>query len=150
MLPELLDTNMIPSKPLILALCAPSLAWASCRAKHCKAFPGTPEWPSDDEWSQFNEAIDGRLIKPELPGGVCHEGQPNYNEGQCAQVAADWLSFEFHAADPVSVMSDNFANNTCLPNAEYPCSAKGYPSYVANVTTAEHVKAAVHFGKHTS
>lgn len=141
---------MIPSRHLLLALCAPSLAWASSLPKHCKASPGSPEWPSDHEWSQLNKTVDGKLLKPEMPGGVCHEGQPNYNEDQCPKTTEDWKTFEFHAADPVSVMRDQFANYTCLPDTQYSCSGQGYPSYVANATTAEHVKAAINFGKHAS
>lgn len=139
---------MIFSKHLLLSLLAPTLAWASPRPKQCKAFPGSPDWPSDREWSKLNKKIDGRLIKPEIPGGVCHKGQPNYNEDQCPIIAAAWRTHDFHAGDPVSVMSQNWADYTCLPDAQYSCSGHGYPSYVANVTTSKHVKAAIDFGEH--
>ncbi|KAF4983056.1 hypothetical protein FZEAL_1456 [Fusarium zealandicum] len=137
---------MIPSQ-LFLALCASGLAWASPLSKNCKAFPGSPGWPSRSEWSRLNKALDGRLIKPELPGGVCHEGQPNFNEDQCPKVKEDWRTFEFHAQDPVSVMWDLWANYTCLPFDDFSCSGAGYPSYVANVTSAKHVKTTVDFAR---
>jgi hypothetical protein len=44
-------------------------------------------------------------------------------------------------------MWDNFANWTCLPDPNAPCTGKGYPAYVINATTTEHVKAGVDFGK---
>jgi hypothetical protein len=47
----------------------------------------------------------------------------------------------------VSVMGDVWANWTCLPDPDLPCSASGYPSYVVNASTAEHVKAGIDFGK---
>lgn len=140
---------MIPSKPL-LALCALTLTSASCPSKDCKAFPGSPDWPSDSEWTRLNNDIDGQLLNPELPGGVCHEGQPNYDGDQCSVIAEAWTTFEFHVADPFSLMMNQFSNFTCLPDPQFHCSGQGYPSYVANVTTAKHVKAAVDFGKHTS
>lgn len=138
---------MIPSE-LLLALCAPALAWATPLSKSCKAFPNTPGWPSRQEWSRLNKDIDGRLFKPELPGGVCHKGQSNYDEEQCPKVQEDWRTFEFHAENPVSMMWDLWTNYTCLPFDTFPCSGAGYPAYVANVTTAKHVKAAVDFGKY--
>ena len=141
---------MVVYRHLLLALCAPTLTWASWLPKQCRAFPGSKDWPSDREWSRLNKAVSGRLIKPEPPGGVCHEGQPNYDEDQCPNVVEGWKTMEFHASDPVSVMRDQFANQTCLPDPQYPCSGQGYPSYVVNATTAKHVKAAVDFGKHAS
>lgn len=140
-------TTVIPYRQLLLALCAPTLTWASCLRTHCKAFPGSPDWPSDQDWSQLNKEVDNRLLMPEFPGGVCHKSQPNYNEDQCIKTSEDWKTFEFHAGDPVSVMWDHFTNYTCLPDTQYSCSGQGYPSYVVNVTTAEHVKAAIDFGK---
>ena len=149
-IPDLPFAIMIPSRRLLLALCALPLSSAACLPKDCKAFPGSPDWPSDKEWSRLNKKLDGQLLTPELPGGVCHEGQPNYDEDQCPATALAWKTFEFHVADPVSLMMNQFQNYTCLPDAQLPCSGQGYPSYVANVTTAEHVKAAVDFGKHTT
>ncbi|KAI6780469.1 FAD binding domain-containing protein [Emericellopsis cladophorae] len=137
---------MIPST-LLLALSTVGLALAKPTCNKCKAFPGSPGWPSSQQWSHLNETVDGRLIRPAPPGGVCHEGQPNYDEDQCPQLIEDWRVFEFHAADPVSVMWDLWANYTCLPFEGFSCSGAGYPSYVANVTTAHHVKAAVDFAR---
>lgn len=141
---------MVVSRHLLSALCAPTLAWASWLPKQSRAFPGSADWLSDREWSHLNKAVSGRLLKPELPGGVCHEGQPNYDEDedQCPNIVEGCKTMEFHASDPVSVMRDQFANQTCLPDVRCPCSGQGYPAYVANATTAKHVKAAVDFGKH--
>lgn len=45
---------------------------------------------------------------------------------------------------------NQFANDTCLPDASSPCSSAGYPAYVVNATSAKDVKAAVDFGKKKS
>lgn len=136
----------------------PSLALAGAlprtsSSSSCKAFPGSPSWPSADLWTQLNDTVSGRLLHPALPGGVCHKGQPNYDAEQCEAVGADgevgkglWSSYDWHAADPLSVEWDNWANWTCLPRTDVPCSRAGYPAYVVNASSAEHVAAAVNFG----
>lgn len=134
---------------LVASLCSSAtlVAAISCDTS-CKAFPGTDSWPSHKAWSKLNETTDGRLIKPVAPAGVCHEDQPNYDEEDCNKLQEEeWPSYDWHADNPVSVMWQNFANFTCLPDPKAPCSLRGYPAYVVNATTADHVKAAVDFGK---
>jgi hypothetical protein len=118
----------------------------SLSTDECRAYPGTSPWPSTSTWDQLNSTIAGRLIRPAPPGGVCHAGQPNFDESQCASVQEAWSDFNFHIVDPVSVTRDNWANWTCQPDPELPCSGAGYPVYVINATTAAHVKAGVDFG----
>lgn len=133
--------------PALLVLsCLPSLALTACTSS-CKAFPGTDAWPSPQAWNQLNETIQGRLIRPTPPGAVCHSDQPSYNEEQCPNVAQRWLVYDFHSQDPVSSMWDNWSNFTCLPDPTTPCSGDGYPAFVVNATTVEHVKAGVDFGR---
>ncbi|KXH65704.1 FAD binding domain-containing protein [Colletotrichum salicis] len=137
---------MICSK-FLLTLCAFVLVQATPDSTECKAFPGTASWPSSNDWSRLNKAVDGRLFKPLLPGGVCHPEQPNYSADQCPILLPAWRTFEFHAEDPISIMWDNWTNYTCVPLDGFPCSGAGYPSYVVNVTTAKCVKAAVDFAR---
>ncbi|ATY62592.1 FAD-type 2 [Cordyceps militaris] len=118
------------------------------RSPSCKAYPGTHGWPSADAWRGLNTTVRGRLLRPTtLPGGVCHAGQPNYDAARCATVAKQWETSEFHLADPVSVMSNQFTNYTCLPDPDTPCSAAGYPAYVIDVTSSADVKAGVDFAR---
>ena len=127
-----------------------SLVAGSLCDSPCKAFPGTKSWPPKQEWEKLNETTKGRLIKPVAPGGICHKGQPNYDadEAACLKLQKEqWPSYDWHADDPVSVMWDNLANYTCLPDPKAPCTLQGYPAYVVNATTVEHVKAGVNFGK---
>ncbi|KAJ3476435.1 hypothetical protein NLG97_g9130 [Lecanicillium saksenae] len=118
------------------------------RGPSCKAYPGAQGWPSAEAWNGLNKTVNGQLIKPTvLPGGVCHQGQPNYDESQCGNVAKEWTTSEFHLADPISVMSNAFTNYTCLPDPKMPCSPSGYPAYVINVTSPADVKAGVDFAR---
>lgn len=137
--------------PLALAGALPRSS--SLTSPTCKAFPGTPSWPSIDTWTRLNETLHGQLLRPDLPGGVCHPEQPNFDEEKCKDVGAGgevgkglWSSHDWHTADPLSSQWDNWSNWTCLPRPEAPCSRDGYPAYVVNASTAEHVAAAVNFG----
>jgi hypothetical protein len=112
----------------------------------CKSVPGDASWPSADTWAALNTTLSGRLLAPLGPGAVCHKEQPSYSTAQCAAVQASWSNEFFHVEDPVSVEWNNWTNDTCLPDASVPCSNAGYPLYVINATTAEHVKAGIDFG----
>ncbi|KAI8239029.1 FAD-linked oxidoreductase ZEB1 [Colletotrichum sp. SAR 10_96] len=108
---------------------------ASCCVVYCQS------------WAALNESLGGRLLQPAAPGAVCHPGEPTYDAGRCAAVRAGWSRFDFHEADPVSVMWDNWSNDTCLPDAAYLCRADGYSAFVVNATTPEHVKFGVDFAR---
>lgn len=112
----------------------------------CKSFPGSTDWPSTETWSRLNESLGGRLLRPTPPGAVCHPGQPVYNEDGCADATARWSSYEYHVADPVSVIWNNWSNDTCLPDPTHMCSPDGYSAFVVNATTSDHVKTGVDFG----
>jgi hypothetical protein len=112
----------------------------------CRAIPGGADWPAPNIWAQLNETTGGRLMKPSPPGAVCHTSQPTFDAGQCYAVAWGWSDEFFHARDPVSAYWDNWNNDTCLPDPLYPCSAAGYPTYVINATTPDHIKAGIVFG----
>ena len=129
---------------IIVAWCP--LGAAAAGHTTCKSVPGTPSWPSTELWNQLNASTDGRLLRPAPPGAVCHPGQPTYDAGQCPAVESGWKVYDFHSADPVSSMWNQFNNDSCLPNASYPCSRQGYPQFVINATTAQHVKLGVDFG----
>lgn len=117
------------------------------RGPPCKAYPGMPWWPNEATWAGLNKTVNGALIRPVMPAGACHKGQSNYNPDQCPTIEKEWETSEFHLADPVSVMSNEFTNNTCLPDPKYPCSPAGYPAYVIKVTSAQDAKAGVDFGE---
>lgn len=113
----------------------------------CKAVPGSDEWPSLEQWKALNESIEGRLLQPDPPGAVCHPEHASYDAAACPVIQAAWFTEPLHSGDPVSSMWNNWNNDTCLPNPTLTCSSDGYPVYVVNATTAEHVKAGVDFGQ---
>ncbi|KAK3991555.1 Tetrahydrocannabinolic acid synthase, partial [Cladorrhinum sp. PSN332] len=116
-------------------------------APKCKAIPGGDGWPSLETWASFNQSIDGRLIKPTPPGAVCHPGHAAYDSSKCQIVQTAWSGEPLHSNDPVSVMWNNWNNDTCLPDPRLSCSEAGYAVYVVNATTPEHVKAGIDFAR---
>ncbi|KAI1120993.1 FAD-binding domain-containing protein [Nemania abortiva] len=115
--------------------------------KRCKSIPSTPSWPSEGSWARFNQSIGGKLLKPVPPGAVCHSQEPTYNPSQCTIVDSTWYTYDFHQADPVSNMWQQYNNDTCLIDPDTPCSGSGYPAYVVNATTAMDVKLGIDFAR---
>lgn len=76
-------------------------------------------------------------------------GQSSYSKTACAQVAKAWLTYDFHLEDPISVMTNQWANDTCLPDPNTPCSPTGYPAYVIDAADVRNIKAGLDFGKST-
>jgi len=114
----------------------------------CKVTPEDPGWPSLQEWDTFNTSLGGALLRPALPGGVCHPGQPNYDAALCPNITTLWdTSLYFHEDDPISNAFNNWNNDSCLPDPQTPCSGEGYPIYVVNATKPEHVQKAVDFAR---
>lgn len=112
----------------------------------CKSTPNDASWPSISEWNHLNETLSGRLLHPLPPALACHSTDPASN-ASCAGVQKSWSSFAFHQDDPVSTAWNNMNNDSCLPTADAPCSGLGYPVYVVNATTADHIKQAINFAR---
>lgn len=117
------------------------------KAKQCRPVPGDPDWPSPDKWAALNRTVSGHLIAPVPPAAPCHADQPNYDPATCANLKQAFTTFDYYNTIPVGSQVPAWDNDTCLPVETAPCSAKGYPSYVINATTAADVKAGVDFGK---
>lgn len=72
---------------LVAALFA-GFAQASA-SEACRCFPGDECWPSEHDWSQFNQSISGRLVKTVPLGAPCHA--PKYNSTKCVSLKEEWL-----------------------------------------------------------
>ena len=82
----------------------------------CKSIPGSPGWPSLAEWQKLNKSLSYQLLKPLPPAAPCHADQPNFNSQTCAYIQSQWSAGQFHADDPISTDSNNFNNDSCLPD----------------------------------
>ncbi|RAL00768.1 FAD-dependent oxidoreductase [Aspergillus ibericus CBS 121593] len=118
---------------------------SSTNTTNCRCFPGDACWPSLSEWDQFNQTIDGRLIKTIPLGKPCHA--PNYDASVCAVLKEEWTEPELHYTSSSSIMAPWFANGSCDPfhPVAKPCTMGNYIDYAVNVSTPAHISAALRF-----
>ncbi len=120
-----------------------TLLWTIATASHCRLTPQSHRWPRKTKWQALSSSLDGRLIKSTPPAAVCHADQPTFDAEVCN--ATDWTSATTYAEDPVGAVNPNWANDSCLSQPIYHCSGDGFPIYVVNASTPEHVAAGINF-----
>ncbi|KIW01879.1 uncharacterized protein PV09_06727 [Verruconis gallopava] len=121
----------------------------------CKCIPGDPCWPSMQDWSAFNETINGSLIASVPPAEACYPGK-SYNADACNLILASWFDSNWHAKSPISIDYPEWANNSCNPifpngtsltgdpnSGSRGCTLGYYPVYAVNASSAEMISTAV-------
>lgn len=63
---------------------------STLRKGECKLFPGDKSWPSESVWGQFDELLDGALIKTVPLAAACYPSWPEFDSDKCDNVTADW------------------------------------------------------------
>lgn len=129
----------------LLSICILTVQASGQAADNCKVFPGDRNWPSDETWEKLNKTLGGVLIKPVPLAAACYH-ENGTHDAACDAIKQRLWNYDFHHADPVSVMWNQYSNFTCLPNPATPCSSRGYPAYVVDASTVKHVQHAVNFG----
>lgn len=114
---------------------------------HCKVTPTSPFWPSSSDWAQFNQTLGGTLLKPGAPAEACHTDHAAFDAQVCIKLQGHWDSSQWHSDNPTSSLWQNVNSYSCLPDSKYPCSTTGYPVYVVNASTSDHVQAAVNLAR---
>ncbi|KAJ5735098.1 FAD linked oxidase N-terminal [Penicillium malachiteum] len=111
----------------------------------CRCFPGDACWPSESVWSQFNQTLDGALVKTVPLGVPCHA--PHYNNATCEVLREGWTYPEEHYDSSSSIMAPFFANGSCDPfhPVSKPCTLGNYVRYSVNVSTSTQISDAVKF-----
>ncbi|KAH8899141.1 hypothetical protein GQ53DRAFT_878520 [Thozetella sp. PMI_491] len=114
----------------------------------CRAFPGTADWPAEDEWQGLNTTLGGALLKPIPVSSVCYTG-PHYNAATCNYLLRVAGRTHFYLDDPLTSLTPWTQGETCMAslNPVGNCTQGGFPVYVVNATTAKHVQAAVNFAR---
>ncbi|OIW25365.1 FAD-binding domain-containing protein [Coniochaeta ligniaria NRRL 30616] len=114
----------------------------------CRAYPGSPDWPVDDDWARLNSSLDGALLKPTPPGAVCYPG-PNYNFARCVSLLFTGGTSRFFIDDPLTVLTSWPTGDTCSlslrPTGN--CTQGGFPVYVVKAATVRHIQTAVNFAR---
>jgi hypothetical protein len=120
----------------------------SGESPECKAFPGSSDWPSEQEWSRLNTTLDGGLLNPMPPAIACYPG-PQYNATQCAFLVNNAGRGHFWIDDPITTLTQWMQGSTCMPalNATGTCTRGGFPEYIVNATRVRHVQAAINFAR---
>ena len=123
-------------------------AEAVSKSPTCKAYPGTPEWPLEEDWNQLNKTLDGALLKPSPAASACYNGT-NYDSKQCTYLVQGARGSRFYINDPLTVLTQWPQGETCTVSAKPTgnCTQGGFPVYVVNVTTVQQVQAAVNFAR---
>jgi len=76
---------------MLLKACFIASLWAAsvqALSSACRCFPGDSCWPYVDVWTQFNQSVDGRLVKTVPLGTPCHD--PNYDAKECSKLKQGW------------------------------------------------------------
>jgi hypothetical protein len=79
---------------------AEASSWASIRfgdtknpddppKTECRYTPIDPEWPTEDEWTRFNETLGGTLLQPAPLAIVCYNGS-KYDSAKCEALRRGW------------------------------------------------------------
>ncbi|KAJ7800712.1 hypothetical protein B0H14DRAFT_2898482 [Mycena olivaceomarginata] len=116
-------------------------------SRSCKIIPGDATWPSEAEWSIFNESVDGRLIKTIPIAKSCHD--PHYDESQCAYIRAQWHSSTLHTRSSSSMMTTVLCESQLRSFHETgrPCVLGTYVQYAVNVSRPFHIHKTLDFVK---
>lgn len=68
----------------------------------CRAFPGDPEWPSQQTWTAFDTLLGGALIETLPVAAVCYNNLGVYNAEKCAAVQQSFTNPYFQQVTPSS------------------------------------------------
>ncbi|EED23613.1 FAD/FMN-containing isoamyl alcohol oxidase MreA [Talaromyces stipitatus ATCC 10500] len=117
------------------------------RSSQCRCFPGDACWPSAVAWSNFNESVDGTLIKTIPLATPCHN--PSYSAAECDILRERWLLPQEHYESSSSIMAPWFTNETCDPfhAVSQPCTLGNYVVYSVNISKPEHISKTLAFAQ---
>lgn len=59
----------------------------------CRALPGDPDWPQEEEWETLNRTVGGRLIRGvPLAEASCYSINVSATSEACVKVQREWAS----------------------------------------------------------
>ncbi|KAI1089844.1 FAD-binding domain-containing protein [Rostrohypoxylon terebratum] len=116
----------------------------------CREYPGSSNWPLEEEWSQLNQSLGGALIKGVPPAVVCYDG-PLKDVDACTALVRNSSMNRFYINNPVTVLSEWGEGDTCHATlettAEDTCTQGAFPVFVINATTARQIQIGVNFAR---
>ncbi|KAF2818466.1 FAD-binding domain-containing protein [Ophiobolus disseminans] len=120
-------------------------------SEDCRTIPGDKDWPSDEDWSAFNETLGGALLKPKPLASVCYYGD-NYDARKCESIKQSWTGMNLHSDDPTSILSQWASGNSCTPTSQpnSTCTQGGWPVYVVNAKSVRHIQLGINFARNNN
>ncbi|RYP55412.1 hypothetical protein DL769_010187 [Monosporascus sp. CRB-8-3] len=118
----------------------------------CKAYPGTPDWPLDDQWSRLNSSLGGALLKPVPIAAACYDG-PYEDASRCNFLLRNARTSRVYINDPLAVLTEWPEGDTCYATSQtqgLDCTQGGFPVYVVNASTVKHIQIAVNFARNNN
>ncbi|KAI1768459.1 hypothetical protein GGR53DRAFT_462427 [Hypoxylon sp. FL1150] len=147
----------------LLALAAPLFLWPAVsvaaavahphqRDSGCKVIPGDSAWPSQQEWDNLNQTVDGRLIATVPQAAVCHPGGYAglaFDQAECSVLASEWSLPQIFENKSGEIMNPWYQNASCSPfyRTDQPCELGNYVSYAVNVSGPEDVATTINFAQ---
>jgi hypothetical protein len=159
LLPDVLpcmQTRILQIMHLFIALC--SLATFGVAAEssfNCQ--PGQMCWPTQQQWQQLNQTLDGHLYQTVPLGAPCYNDSSYFNIDICASVQSTynisldrvaqygqtfWGNWEACGTSGCSLLSSNLAINL-FPS----CSLGTLATYYVDVGDATHISTTLQFSK---
>jgi hypothetical protein len=128
------------------------------QAKKCKTYPTDPEWPSLQQWQDFNTTLEGALIKTVPEASPCYSNGSADNSSECQSLSSTWGNSTLRIEDPTSIRSVLFQGMSCMPPAFAPsflstnsmprtCTLGAFPEFVVKATNAVQIQHAVNFAR---
>ncbi|KAI0888068.1 FAD-binding domain-containing protein [Annulohypoxylon maeteangense] len=116
----------------------------------CREYPGSSNWPLEEEWLLLNQSLGGALIKGVPPAAVCYDGSFK-DEAACTFLVRNSSMNRFYINNPVTVLSEWGEGDTChatlQPQSGDTCTQGAFPTFVINATTARQIQIGVNFAR---
>ncbi|KAI0840584.1 FAD-binding domain-containing protein [Hypoxylon sp. FL0890] len=123
--------------------------WDKDNTSACRFLPGDAGWPTENDWSQLNKTIGGRLIQGVPLAEPCYSPTIDAARDTCVKIREEWVEGEIYYENPVNVMSPYWLNNSCSPYLEPnpSCTLGNIAVYAINVDGPETVAAGLKFAR---
>jgi len=114
-------------------------------------YPGSPSYPSQDEWNTLNQTLKGKLVHGIPAAHVCYpprEGEAGIlNTTACSDVAGQLLEETFNAEQAVDINVRFWGGNQCPPvlSPNGTCGQGNFSDFVVLAESAYDVSVAVKF-----
>lgn len=142
---------------LVISAAASSLSRRQTAATY-DCTPGQSCWPTSEEWSSFNDTVDGALFKTVPFAAPCYLSNAAYNYDQCQDIITNYTSSQARAdvyGSTQEIQYETCGDSQCLLESLAPallpltetCSLGSLAAYYVDARTSDQVSATLDFIK---